>query len=87
MKFSILFLASALLGLVASNTIVVVVTDPSQVAGLVSDLTGNTDLVVDDSEEANTENPFEGAVHLTTEDDRGRVLPPRPKEGPRKGKK
>jgi len=40
----------------------------------VSDLTGNTDIVVDDSEEANTENenPFEGVTFLTTEDDRGR---------------
>jgi hypothetical protein len=71
MKFNILLLGSALLGLVASKTIVVVVTDPSQVAGIVSDLTGNTDIVVDDSEGANTENPFEGAVHLTNEDDKG----------------
>jgi hypothetical protein len=71
MKFSILLLGSALLGLVASNTIVVVVTDPSQVVGIVSDLTGNTDIVVDDSENANTENPFEGVVHLTTEENRG----------------
>ena len=71
MKFSIL-LSGALLGLAASSNIVVVVTDPSQVAGIVSDLTGNTDIVVDDSEEANTENPFEGVVHLTTEDDKGR---------------